>query len=259
MRKYYTVFTLSITQSLKNYKSLMGLSIFLMVCLMIFSQLWKVVAAKIGAIDLQAKDLLWYIAFNEWIYISLPDVQEDIETDLRSGSLAYLLPRPISYLGSTFCGALGTFLTHLMILGLVAFLFTTILAGGPPCSLASFLIMIGIGILAGVVGIIFQMLIGISAFWIEEVGPFYWLWEKSLFALGGLMLPLSVYPIWLQNIAHYTPFPAFLGDRSALVINFSSTAALNVVNTLLIWGFLGFLTLVLSYRKGLRTLSIEGG
>src|SRR5579885_1529491 len=107
-RKYTTIFRLSVIHSLKNYKALIGLSIFLVTCLLIFANLWKIAGAKQGTVSLDPNQLLWYIAFNEWILISLPDIQYDVEEDLRSGKLAYLLPRPISYLGSKFAEALGT-------------------------------------------------------------------------------------------------------------------------------------------------------
>ncbi|MES2198761.1 MAG: hypothetical protein V4489_01140 [Chlamydiota bacterium] len=259
IQKYYAVFTLAVIHGLKNYKSLAGLGIFLVTCLVIFSQLWKVVAAKMGASDLSADGLLWYIAFNEWVFISVPDVQEELESDLRTGRLAYLLPRPISYLGTIFCEAMGTLCTNLIFLGLVAFIFTGIFSESFPCSMGVFLFLLGIGFLAGTVGVIFHMLIGLSAFWLQDVSPFYWIWEKMLFALGGLMLPLAVYPMWLQKIAYYTPFPSILGDRSALIMNFTVEGALQVVGLLLLWGLFGLASLIFVYRRGLRIVNMEGG
>lgn len=258
-QKYFAVFKFAFIHSLRNYKTLIGLSIFLITCLVIFAHLWKVAAAKIGAINLLPDQLLWYIAFNEWVLISLPDVQEDIEEDLRSGRLAYLLPRPISYLCAIFVEGLGVLSARLMVLGLVTFTFTWIRAGDIPFSLSAFPITIAIGLLAGCIGVIFKMLVGVSAFWVQQVEPFHWIWEKLLFTLGGLMLPLVVYPQWLQQIARFTPFPAILGDRSALAFDFTWSHVLNITSILLFWGILGSYCLVVLYRKGLRIVNIEGG
>lgn len=259
MEKYIKVFSLTMIHSLKNYKALIGLSIFLITCLLIFAHIWKIAAGNIGVTDFQPSQLLWYIAFNEWILVSLPDIQEDMEQDLRSGRLAYLLPRPISYLGSVFSEGLGILCTNLLILGIVTFSFTWFQTGNLPFELSAFPIVIGIGLLAGCVGVIFQILVGLSAFWLEQVGPFHWIWEKFLFTLGGLMLPLAVYPIWLQKIANFTPFPAILGQRSALAIHFNIHDALQVTGSLIFWGFLGISCLILLYRKGLRIVNVEGG
>lgn len=148
---------------------------------------------------------------------------------------------------------------NLLVLGVVAFLFTWWRIGAFSFDAPSLIILFALGVLAGSVGVIFQMLVGISAFWLQEVSPFNWIWEKLLFALGGLILPLSVYPLWIQKIAYFTPFPAILGQRSALAIDFSFTEALYVMLSLFFWGLLALGCLSLLYRKGLKILNVEGG
>lgn len=259
MQKYLKIFSLAVIHSLKNYKALIGLSIFLITCLLIFAHIWKIAAAHTNAISFHPDQLLWYIAFNEWVLVSLPDLQEDMEEDLRSGRLAYLLPRPISYLGSVFFEGLGILCTNLFVLGIVTFTFAWYTIGSIPFGLSAFPVTIALGLLAGCVGLIFQMLVGVSAFWLQQVGPIHWMWEKLLLTLGGLMLPLTVYPEWLQKIAFMTPFPAILGERSALAITFTMQNALFVTGSLLLWGLIGSLSLILLYRLGLRIVNIEGG
>jgi len=259
LTKYLFIFNLAVMQSLKNSTALLGLSLFLLTCLLIFAHLWKIAAAKMGAAHLHPDQLLWYIALNEWVLISIPEIHVAMEQDLRSGKLAYLLPRPISYLKSMFFEGLGMLTVNLLVLGAVAFLFTWWRIGIFPFESRVLILLLALGALAGAVGVIFQMLVGISAFWLQEVSPFNWIWEKLLFALGGLILPLAVYPLWIQKIAYCTPFPAILGERSALAIDFSYTAALHVALSLLFWGLLALGCLSLLYRKGLKILHVEGG
>ncbi len=259
VRKYYAIFGLSFHHSLKNYKALIGLSVFLITCLIIFAHLWKIAAAKTGVVNLNPEQLLWYIAFNEWVLISIPETQEEVEEDLRSGRLAYLLPRPVSYLGATLAEGLGTLCVNLLVLGAVTFSFTWWQVGSLPFPPLGLIIVAVLGLLAGLLALIFQMLIGISAFWLQEVSPFYWIWEKLLFMFGGLMLPLTVYPQWMQTVAYFTPFPAILGERSALALDFNPFAVAGLFGSLIGWGILGVICLSVLYRKGLRILNIEGG
>jgi ABC-2 type transport system permease protein len=259
MDKYLTIFRFSFIHALRNTKTLIGLSIFLITCLIIFAHLWQVAAARLGAVHLHPDQLVWYIAFNQWLLIAVPDTHEEIEEDLRSGKLAYLLPRPISYLWATFLEGLGTLSARLVVLGLVTFLFTWIRAGDIPFGWDAFLMATLIGFLAGAIAVLFRMCIGLSAFWVRQVEPLHWIWDKSLFTLGGLMLPLIAYPDWLRKIARLTPFPAILGDRSALAIHFTWEGACSVITTLLLWGIIGTSLLVLLYQRGLRIVNIEGG
>lgn len=259
MDKHLKIFQLAVIHNLRNYKSLVGLSLFLVTCLVIFTHIWKFAAAKMGANNLDPDKLLWYIAFNQWILIALPGIHEDIEQDLRSGKLSYLLPRPISYLGSIFCEGLGILCVHFLILGTVAFSFTAFMTESLPFSLGSFFLTIALSLLAGIVGLLFQMLIGISAFWLGRIDPFHWMWEKLLFTLGGLMLPLTVYPLWLQKIAYATPFPSILGQRSALTVEFTANAVLSIASSLVLWGSIALCSMLYLYKRGLKIINMEGG
>ena len=73
-----------------------------------------------------------------------------------------------------------------MTLGPVAFLFAWWQVDTCPCTFGSLGVWLLLGVLAGILGVLFQMLVGISAFWIKEVSPFNWIWEKLLFVFGGL-------------------------------------------------------------------------
>ena len=103
------------------------------------------------------------------------------------------------------------------------------------------------------------MMVGLSAFWMHDVEPLFWVWEKLLFMFGGLMIPLAVYPVWIQKIAAFTPFSAILGARSALAIEFNFFAAFTLVMSLLAWISFTILLLRVFYRRGLHVLTIEGG
>lgn len=258
-QKYAALFKMSILHTLSNYKLLIGLCIFEVTCLLIFAHIWKIAAARVGAVNLDPKLLLWYIAFNEWILIAVPDIEMDIEYELKTGQLAYFLPRPISYLGSKLVEGLGALLLNLTVLGFVAFAFSYFWTGELPLPPISFLAIILLGVLGGFLSLVFTMLIGISAFFVEEVEPWRWVWEKFLFVLGGLMLPLTVYPEWIQKIANWTPFPAILGGRSGLIFHFEFQEIIWILSSILLWSMFGLTFLYFLYKRGLRILNIEGG
>lgn len=259
LAKYVKLFNVAAWQALKNYKALIGLSIFLMTCMIIFAHIWNIAAARIGATAIDPAKLLWYIAFNEWILVSIPDIQDQMHQDLRSGRLSYLLPRPISYLGATFVEALGALCVNLVVLGVVTFTFTWIQVGALPFHPIGLVISAFFGLWSGIIAIIFLMLIGLSAFWLQEIDPFFWCWEKMLFMFGGLILPLTLYPQWLQSMAQFTPFPVILSARSSLAIDFDWHQVMLFAVSTTAWSVIGLSVLLFVYRKGLRILNIEGG
>ncbi len=258
INKYATLFSLTFNQGLKNYKLLFGLSLFLITCLIIFAHLWKVAAINTRS-EFNPETLLWYIAFNEWVLISIPEIQKDMQEDLQSGKLAYLLPRPISYIGATFTEAAAQLVLQLVVLGFVTFLFAFLWTQSFPLTFLQFALMLLLGLFAGIVGLIFQMLIGLTSFWLHDVTPSNWIWEKLLFIFGGLILPLSAYPLWLQKFAACTPYSAILGGRSGLIFGFDQRQIFSILCMLTAWLLIGIIALKIAYNRGLKILNISGG
>jgi ABC-2 type transport system permease protein len=77
--------------------------------------------------------------------------------------------------------------------------------------------------------------------------------------LGGLILPLSIYPDWLRAVAEWTPFAAMLYGPGRTAVAFDPGAAAVAVALLLAWGAAAAAFLFWLYRRGLRVLDVNGG
>lgn len=259
MDKYLKVFLISCRHTWRNKKALVGLSLFLIICLLIFAHLWEVISMKGGLTNMNSQELLWYIALNQWVLVAIPRTERVIESDFRSGNLAYLITRPISYLGYIFIESCGQALIYTTVLGIVTFSFTWFLVGSITFSGWGIVVALVSGFFATILGIIFKMNIGLLSFWMHDVDPVSWIWEKSLFALGGLLLPLSAYPIGWQIVAKYTPFSVILGGRSALALKHSEIASYELIIGLVFWIIFGGLLARVLYQRGLKIITVEGG
>jgi ABC-2 type transport system permease protein len=49
-------------------------------------------------------------------------------------------------------------------------------------------------------------IVGLSAFWIEDAEPVYWIVDKSIMMLGGSYVPIALMPSYMQSIANFSPF-----------------------------------------------------
>jgi ABC-2 type transport system permease protein len=76
-----------------------------------------------------------------------------------------------------------------------------------------------LGVLAGGVLLLCNALIGLLAFWLEDVSPLYWLWQKAMFVLGGMFVPLALYPEWLRLVALWSPFSALISGPGSMVVD----------------------------------------
>ena len=103
------------------------------------------------------------------------------------------------------------------------------------------------------------VLTGLTAFWLGDVSPLFWIWQKLLFIFGGLMLPLSLYPEWMQRVAAYTPFPSILAGPAGFTIGGGADEALALVWHLCGWGLVLALLAQALFRQAVRTLQVNGG
>ena len=47
-----------------------------------------------------------------------------------------------------------------------------------------------------------------SAFWLRNAGSAWFLYQKLVFVLGGMLIPLEVFPSGLETVCRYLPFQA---------------------------------------------------
>src|SRR5438270_3211650 len=100
LRKYGTVMRISIASNLAYVMEVVFRSLFLIVLIFVFGQLWKTTysargVSLLGGFSMNA--MIWYLAAAETIATSVPPLTRRIDEDVRTGRLANLLSRPNSY------------------------------------------------------------------------------------------------------------------------------------------------------------------
>lgn len=259
VRGLYEVLRLSARQSFAQRAAWVGRSVFLVVLLLIFSRLWLALEEAGALGSARAGDLLWYLAITEWIVLGLPLTHLSIEADVRTGDLAAMLPRPLPWLAVKVAEGLGALLVRLLSLGVVGFVTAWLLAGGPPSDARGLVLVLPLGLLAGVLGTLFHALIGLSSFWITDCAPVHWVFQKLYFLLGGLVIPLSVYPDWLRTLCEVTPFAPLLSGPGRMAFGWDPALALRTGALLVVWGGVAWLLLAWAGRRALRHLDVGGG
>jgi ABC-2 type transport system permease protein len=203
--------------------------------LAIFWQLWLATPlSELHGSDLTPARLLWYIAVTEWVVFASGLPYREIEADVRDGALAVALTRPVAYAAATFAQWLGGAAYRLMALGAIGFAVAWALTGTVAIAAASWP---GIA-LAGVLGIVLvllcQLAIGLAAVWVGAAAPLFWIWQKLLFVLGGMLIPLTLYPEPLRWVARASPFAAMLFVPGSLALD-ADARLLPLIAEQLLW------------------------
>jgi viologen exporter family transport system permease protein len=101
--------------------------------------------------------------------------------------------------------------------------------------------------------------IGLLAFWLGDVGPVSWVWQKLMFVFGGLLMPIDLYPALVRGVAPFTPFPSVLSRPASLVLHENAGEVAALVLSLAAWGTVTAVALAFLFRRAAGALTVNGG
>jgi viologen exporter family transport system permease protein len=255
----YSAFSrIAATQARRERNELYGRMAFFVVILGVFSSLWRAVAEAGMPVAADPKSLVWYLAATEWILLSAPPIHIEIQEAVRRGDVVYRLGHPVSYVAAEYASGLGLLAVRAPFLGLTAFVcaFAFTRWTPPPAAL---LVVVPFGFVASALITALYLAIGLLAFWLQDVAPVYWVWQKLMFVLGGLMLPLELYPAFVQRAARFTPFPSLLAAPASFVLGTHPVTPGALAGRLAAWSVVTALGVTWIFRRAVSRLTINGG
>ena len=257
--KHLFVVALSIRQRLAERGLLLGRVVFQGVILFVFSRLWDAVLEDEPIPGIGRDQLVWYLAITEWIVLSIPPLHTDVEDDVRRGDLAYRLARPVSYPLAKLAEGLGDLAVRLGSLAVTGVAFALALTGTLPAGPSRMLWLLPLGLGAGVLGLVVHFMIGLASFWLHDCRPIQWVWHKATFLLGGLLLPLELYPAWLRHLAELSPVSAMLHGPGSVALGLGTAGIALVLARQLAWLAVALAALAWLFRRGVARLELGGG
>jgi ABC-2 type transport system permease protein len=176
----------------------------------VVGSLWRTAAEANGGqvAGYTGTELVWYIAASEAATVAL-DVRmiETIGDDIASGAVASEMLRPASVVGVRIAAALGRALPRLVACAGVGAVIAAVTGGAPP-SLAGLALAAVALVLAIACNLLAQHAMAAAAFWVRDARSTWFLYQKLVFILGGMLLPLEVLPRGLHAVASALPFAA---------------------------------------------------
>lgn len=261
LAKYWSIFQITLINSLAYPMDFVGRSLLMIPFMWIFYQLWKVTFAASGTDTLSGMTLvttMWYLMLAETIELSRPQLARTISENVKDGSIAYLLNKPYSFLLYQFSTSMGETVFRALTNALIGTLMVWWLVGSPPSAQGWLFASVAV-VGAWILNFCITCLIGLSAFLVEDVAPFTWIYQKLVFILGGFLIPLHLYPEWLQVIAKALPFSAMIYGPAQLFIAPTWELFSEILLMQTLWIGVFSAVLVLSYRRDMTYLAVNGG
>ncbi|MCA9706722.1 MAG: ABC-2 family transporter protein [Myxococcales bacterium] len=250
---------LAARERLAERGAILARAVFYGLILFVFSRLWGAITHDVGGSRLAVHQLVWYLAITEWLVLSPPPLYTDVEADVRQGDLAYRLARPVPYPLAKLAEGLGDLLVRMATLAGPGFGFAWLLTGCLPAEPLLMLWILPLGLLAGVLTLLVYFAVGLTSFWLHDCRPVFWIWQKCTFILGGLLVPLELYPAWLRELALASPFAALLHGPGSIALGHGHGHALRALALLAAWILVAALGLRWAFGRSLTRLEIGGG
>lgn len=268
MKKYWAVFRTQIENNLAYPVDLLSRSLSILMFLWIFTQLWRATFSSATGCDIDCseqvmsgltlRETLWYLMLAEAIVLSKPRLAQAIATTVKDGSIAYLLNKPYHYLLYQASLGFGDSILQLLFNILAGSALVWLLVGPPPHLFSWPLVLLCVAF-AWMIDYCITAMIGLAAFVTEDVTAFEWIYQKVLFLLGGLLIPLDFYPQWLQTVASYLPFYYTVYGPARFSVEPTLERLVPLLAGQAVWLTALALLVATFYRRSVHRLSINGG
>jgi len=195
-------------------------------------------------------------------FSSMPGLSRDLALEIREGTLKRYLTQPIDMLTFFFWSRVAHKLVYYLI-AIVPFTIVFVLCRNyfehVPTALEWVSLIIALG-LSFLLGFLMESLIGLSGFWLLEVGSVSFIFMMLSYFLSGHMLPIDWLPQPLAGWVGSLPFQYLAYFPSAILLGKFTSAELQwhlflaATWTLLFWGINRVV-----FARGLRRYGAYGG
>ena len=205
--------------------------------------------------------MIWYVIITEivWTLSNGRAFCREISNEVKSGSIAYKINKPYSYIGYLLSSKLGSTFIKSIVYSLLAVIVGLLLLGNiPSLSVLQVLLVIVSMTLACIVSLLFVIIFGLLSFFVEDSSPFYWIYSK-LILVCGVIFPIEYFPSVVQPLLTYSPVYAISYAPAKLFVDFTYVNCLKALTIQSLYVLIVYLICKFIYKKGEKKLNVNGG
>ncbi len=260
--KYLAVFRINLLQQLAYSGEAFARSMSLVLFMVVFTALWTTAYSVSGRSELGGftlSGIIWYLAMTETLMLARARAHIDIGEAVKSGDIAYALNKPYSYPLFQWANTVGVSLVRFVVnfgVGVLTMLVLTQTIEGSVAGLFGFavLALLALALDAGI-----SVLIGLLAFVMEEVRPVDWIYQKLIFTIGGMFIPLDIFPDWLRAVSNVLPFKYLVYAPARTFVRFDFNFFVESLVGISLYLAAIAAAMYVLYARGTKQLAVNGG
>ena len=263
MRKYFTIFKMSLSETFKFAYELLFRFVSYFINMFALTSVWRFIYSDgTNVIKGYTLDMMiWYMLFADTLnYATSKKVKNQIESDIKSGSIVYKVTKPYHYILYYFSIYIGDTLVRFVLYGIVSILIGLFFTGGLNINITiiELLLFFITAFLAISIQGLITITISLFSFKFEDSTPFQWIYSKFIL-IFGIFFPIDMFPKFLQKFLGYSPVFVTTYGPARLLLSFNMNLFFEVIIFQLIYLVIITLLSLIIYKKGVKKLNVYGG
>lgn len=265
--KTYLPFARNTFQKIISYKANVFIFMFGdLLMLAVTYYLWKAIYGSasekvLNGFTLNEMIIYIFITFLTSLITSV-DISYDISREVKDGSIAINLIRPINYEKRMFFQGLGNVLYNFVIIFLLIFTVTTIMFYKFTGKLS--VINIVFYFLSSILGILinfyFSYIFGLLSFKITNMWGLSQIMQALSGLLSGMLIPIAFFPGWAQVVVDFFPFSSIIYTPTMIYLNkLSGVEIIKAIGLQVFWVVALMFLAKWMWKKLIKNLTILGG
>lgn len=256
MKKYLAFARVSLIEQSKKFLDELGTVFSFCIHIVIFSFLWEFVLEGKALGGYTRQELIWYVIMAEAIMYSFHHYYRKVANKVEMGDFAYDMTKPFNFLVRTVVEGLAE-LPMTFALLIAGSVLGIIFAGVLPITILQFVISLVVMLVAAVLLLVFNILVGLLAIWLgRDVSSVWILCQKAMLIFA--FTPIELFPGWAQNLLMLLPTTHVIYTPASLFVHFSTPKLVTSVISLGVSFAVITIILWVIYKKGVRKQNVNG-
>lgn len=225
---------------------------------LLYAYIFNLSGGSINGVDYKTTMWSMFIYFCIMI-LNIRRLDTLIMGEVKSGNVEMFLNKPTNYLTLSFYKVLGQGIFSFLFISVLGSIAMSLFVGIPNLNISIFFPTFIITLFLGqIIALLIYALIGLMAFFIQDIRPIHWIVDKIVMILGGSYLPISMFPRFMKIIAFLSPFGAINFASSTVYSTWESEYVIRIILQL-VWIIIFGILLNFVYKKSKEKAMINGG
>ncbi|MDR6884252.1 ABC-2 family transporter protein [Bacillus sp. 3255] len=259
--KYVFIGRITLRNQLAYVADFLVRSLFLLLILYIFLQLWQTTFHGEGTDTIAGfsfKQIMWYLVITESMILASPSLCTRVEEEVKSGDIVFKFVRPVHFVVFHYAEYMSEAAIRFLVNAVLGAVLGLLIIGPPQFGYGLLWLPL-IALFGFTVNFLLNMVLALCSFWVEETRGLEFVYNKFLFTIGGMLMPLELFPETLQRIGQFLPFQAIVYLPAKTTVAFETVHVAGIIATQLIWMLVIGIIVWFVYRKGVTKLNVNGG